>query len=893
MTQGLNLECLFSRVKLNLHRALPLSCGINWPHRSKNLGGLQVEFTLRRMAIKLLERFMKNSRKKQSAVHQTNPQKSAPAFHSSHLNRRKLWCFRLLVVFGVPLALLVAVEMILRLVGFGYPTGFLLRSSSGDQKFLVQNNQFGWRFFGAAMARIPAPIYISQVKSSNTVRIIVFGESAALGDPQPRFGLPRMLQAMLELRYPGTHFEVVNAAMVAINSNVILPIARDCAAADADIWVVYMGNNEVVGPFGAGTVFGRQAPPLPVIRASVALKTMRLGQLMDTLRSEIQKPPPDKSEWGGMKMFLNQQVRADDPRMGAVYDHFSKNLSDIIRVGRQSGAKILVSTVAVNLKDCAPFGSEHRHDLTEADKWEQFYQNGVAAQTVGKNDEAVGWFREAGHLDDTFADLHFRQGTCALALGDIAGAQEQFAIARDQDTLRFRCDRRLNDLIRQAVSNYSDQQVLLADAEHAFAAESPDGLPGDSLFYEHVHLTFDGNYLLARTLASQLENLLPEKITVQVAASRPWPAEADCARRLAWSDWDQQKSLSDIFSRLSEPPFTSQLNHETQAQNLKTFLNKLIPATQSRGIKTAQSLCQNALAAAPGDALLYQQLADLDQLTGDLTGAATNAQRAVELLPSSSEDWSQLGIILAKQQKYDEAAPAFRRAFQLNPEDVWALQNLAQSLKHLGLQDEAIREYRHALAVKPRYGPAWLGLGQTFEEIGRKDEAEECYRQAFLNRINSAPELANLARFCAARGWHEAAVTNYQDAIKLNSSDATLYIEAGQNLTALGRHAEAEQNYIGAISLSPDSMQAHFLYGVELGNEGRPGDAAGQFREAVRIMPNLPEARLNLGMALKNEGNYSEALVQFDKVLELNPTNPLALSYSQALRQKLSSNKQH
>ena len=232
---------------------------------------------------------------------------------SSGPSRRKLWCFRLLVAMGVPMVFLGVTELVLRLVGFGYPTGFLLPTQRDGQKVFVQNNRFGWRFFGAAMARIPEPICLPQVKSSNTVRIVVFGESAALGDPQPRFGLPRMLQAMLELRHPGTRFEVVNAAMTAINSNVILPIAHDCAVAHADIWVIYMGNNEVVGPFGAGTVFGQQAPPLPLIRADLALKTMRVGQLIDTLRWEIQKPPMDESEWGGMEMFLNQQVRAQRP----------------------------------------------------------------------------------------------------------------------------------------------------------------------------------------------------------------------------------------------------------------------------------------------------------------------------------------------------------------------------------------------------------------------------------------------------------------------------------------------------------------------------------------------------------------------------------------------------
>ncbi len=802
-----------------------------------------------------------------------------------------MWCFRFLFAIGVPLAFVGMLELVLRLIGFGYPTGFLLPLQHDAKTVLVQNNQFGWRFFGPAMARIPEPFCLPEIKSSNTIRIIVFGESAALGDPQPRFGLPRMLQAMLELRYPGTHFEVVNAAIVAINSNVILPIARDCAGAGADIWVIYMGNNEVVGPFGAGTVFGQQAPPLSLIRANLALKTTRIGQLIDALHSEIQKPPPDQKEWGGMEMFLNQQVRLDDPRMETVYDHFSRNLADIIRTGRKSGAGVVVSTVAVNLKDCAPFGSEHRRGLTAADKgkWEQLYQNGVAAQSAGKIEEAAGWFHGAAQIDDQFADLCFRQGCCALALGKTDDAQKQFASARDQDTLRFRCDSHLNDLIRQTVSNSRDQRVVLADAETAFAAYSPEGLPGDDLFYEHVHLTFEGNYLLARTLAPKLELLLPGKITAQVATSQPWPSDADCARRLAWSDWDKQAALSEMFSRLGNPPFTHQINHDTQIRNLEASLDKLMPASQPASIKAAQKLCEEALSAMPDDPFLCEQMSALDQSSGNLARAMTNAQHAVNLLPNSAVDWSQLGVILAKQKKYEEAAAAFRRAFQLNPEDVWSLQNLAQSLNDLGQHEEAIREYRHALAVKPRFGLAWLGLGQMFEETGRKTEAEACYQKALQNRIERPPELTALARFCETRGWREAATTNFDDAIKLNPFDVTLHIEAGQNLSALGRRTEAERHFREAIRLSPDSIQAHFLYGLELGRDGKASDAVTQFREAVQIMPNMTEARFNLAISLVDVGNYPEALVQFEKVLEQDPANAKALQYAQTLRQKLSS----
>ena len=131
---------------------------------------------------------------------------------------------------------------------------------------------------------------------------------------------------------------------------------------------------------------------------------------------------------------------------------------------------------------------------------------------------------------------------------------------------------------------------------------------------------------------------------------------------------------------------------------LKNDLAQLLPATQPPGIKAAELASQNALSTAPDDALLLEHLAVLPESSGDLAHAEINAQRAVDRLPGSSEAWSQLGITLAKQLKYDPAATAFRRAFGLAPADVWALQNLAQSRKQSGQTNQAILEYRHALA---------------------------------------------------------------------------------------------------------------------------------------------------------------------------------------------------
>ncbi|MHB9008060.1 MAG: hypothetical protein ACYDC1_14125 [Limisphaerales bacterium] len=163
----------------------------------------------------------------------------------------------------IPLLLLAATEIGLRLAGYGYSTRFFRTATIGGESVLVENDKFGLRFFPAALARTPAPVVLRPAKPPGTIRIFVLGESAALGDPRPAYGFGRYLEVLLRERHPQARFEVVNVAMTAINSHAILPIARECARYDGDFWLVYMGNNEFVGPFGANTVFGPQAPSGP------------------------------------------------------------------------------------------------------------------------------------------------------------------------------------------------------------------------------------------------------------------------------------------------------------------------------------------------------------------------------------------------------------------------------------------------------------------------------------------------------------------------------------------------------------------------------------------------------------------------------------------------------
>ncbi len=212
-----------------------------------------------------------------------------------------------------------------------------------------------------------------------------------------------------------------------------------------------------------------------------------------------------------MEMFLDNKVAQDDPRMATVHDHFRKNLEDIVKMGRGSGARVILSTVAVNLKDCAPFASLHGPGLTPQAlaQWETNYQASVKLWREKHYAQALPLLDQAIEADPLHAEAHFLAGDCGVHLGQLTNAAAHFRAARDLDALRFRADSGINRRIREvAAACQDDSGVVLCDAEQALSQAAPSGIPGDELFHEHVHFHFQGNYQIARLFADQVVQAL-------------------------------------------------------------------------------------------------------------------------------------------------------------------------------------------------------------------------------------------------------------------------------------------------------------------------------------------------------------------------------------------------
>ena len=707
----------------------------------------------------------------------------------------------------IPLLFLGLLEGGLRLAGYGRPTTFFLRKQIHGTDTLIENAWFGLSYFPPALARSPSPISIPAKKPAETFRIFLFGESAALGDPRPAYGVGRYLETLLRRRFPGTEFEVVCVAMTAINSHAILRIARECARYQGDLWIVYMGNNEFAGPFGANTVFGAQAPPEWAVRAYLALESTRLGQWLVHASRSLHLGRATPATWGGLKMFMDQQLPPQDPRRERVYKNFQSNLDDLVRTARRAGVPILLSSVASNLKDCPPFGSYSGARATNSD-CQKLCLLAEAQAAQGAYTDAIRDFSKALELSPASAETHFRLGECLLAVTNFEPARLSFRQARDLDTLPFRADDRLNQLIADEAKRYPGQGVLYVDAQEALAPLSQSRIPGSESFFEHVHLNWNGNYRLALAFAEQARQCLPAEVTQRETAG--WADPAACADELALTDWNRYTILQEILRRLAEPPFTGQLNHDARLNELNNELRQLRLRMDAPAAAVARVVYATALKRHPRDHWLHHNYAEFLTQIGDLP-AATEQMRAVcELLPDNHAGFFQLGRLLAHQKKYDQARSCLEKALRLRPDVFDVRLELGQILAAQGKWDEALGQYAQA---RRAYGA---------------DNA----RVRFLE-----------AEVFGSQNKRAEAIASLREAIRLKQDYWEAHESLGIDLALGGQYKPAQAQFEEVLGLRPAYAEGHLNLGIVLARQQRFGEALDHFEATLRLDPKNERAR--------------------------------------------------
>lgn len=798
------------------------------------------------------------------------------------LSPARLWLFRLVfavLAIGVPLGLL---EAALRLAGQGHPAAFFLRRPIDGQDCWVENPDFGRRFFPAALARTAPPLKIPVARAPDTLRVVVLGESAALGDPEPAYGLPRVLEVLLSRRLPGKRVEVVTAAMTAINSHALREIARDCVPLQADAWVVYAGNNEAVGPYGPGTVL-RPGGSLPLIRAGLALRRTRTGQWLDQLASSLTAGRGTHAGWAGLELFLSRTVAADDPRLAQVRSHFRANLADLLATARAAGVPVVLATPVSNLRDFAPLGGGPGPATNEVARLAAADPDPAPGSEPGSGSSGTPLERLSRRPPAAAGDAAtaFAVGRELLARQRPAAAAARLLDARDLDPLRFRPDRGILQVIRELGGTAAG--VRLVDAEARLAESSRDGLPGDDLLWEHVHLRFEGNVQLARWLGDAVLAGLPEAVR---AGLRPaWPTAPEVARDLALTDWDRLQVLTQIRARVARPPFAGQAQAAAREAALREQAAALAPARQALQFEAHATQYREAMARRTNDWKLREQYAELLQSFGDRPGAIDAWREVVREIPHHLLARYQLGALLAASPATaPEGERELRAALAVRGEFAEAWAKLGESLGQQQRFAEADQAFARAVEIRPDLTDARVNRSLTRLAAGQTNDALAGLRAAARGDSNSVPAHQQLGRLLGLLRQDGPAAEAYDQVARLRPESFAARIQAADAWQKAGRLDQAAPHLIAALQIDPDHVQTRFRLALQYANAGQNRLAVEQFREVIQRQPQASGAWLNLGLVLIGDQQLPEAVTALEKAVELEPGNAKARDYLQKAR---------
>ena len=548
-------------------------------------------------------------------------------------SRKNTILLKFLLIIGTPAVFLLLIEIILRLFNYGYSIEFFSRY---DDNYLVPNTNFARRFFPAGTVKTAWPFKIPIEKPPGTTRIFVLGDSAAQGTPAPAFGFARILELMLERQFPSNKFEVINAAMRGINSYVVIPIAEECAKYGADGFVIYLGNNETVGLYAPDpNKFNIVKYPVLIELKHLANQT-KIYQLIGDIISKISHS--SKHQTQDFEYFQKHKIAFNDKARIATIKNFEANLYKICKAATKNGAKVFLSTIAVNLQDSPPFGSLHKKGITENElkEFNNFVSEGDLKFTSGDYSAAIIPYENAYKIDNKYAELNYKIAECYKAIGKIDIALKYYQLACDYDALPFRSESQINNAIRKIAEVMKPRGVFLIDTEQTFIKDalSKNEIPGNRYFHEYVHFKFSGDYLLAKTsfcdLVKNLDLINPGSIEKSISTL---PSEQDCALRLAYTLWDEIDIEAAILRFISTPLFQGQLNHSQRQAEAERNLEQKLKSLTKKDMEKALATYEFALSERPNDWQIHFNYANLLDVIKNQEGSIKHYEFVLKEMP--------------------------------------------------------------------------------------------------------------------------------------------------------------------------------------------------------------------------------------------------------------------
>jgi tetratricopeptide (TPR) repeat protein len=273
-----------------------------------------------------------------------------------------------------------------------------------------------------------------------------------------------------------------------------------------------------------------------------------------------------------------------------------------------------------------------------------------------------------------------------------------------------------------------------------------------------------------------------------------------------------------------------------------------------------------------------------------LEDAASFIQSIHHMFEDNASMWNLLGNVRFASGEWDDAARAYGKAVELNPELPLHRLNLAKALDAMGRKTEALdlyievggqffkeQAFEDVADLLPRIrriNARDFRLGaleaKLFFYEGRKQDARRIFQFLINNGYcDDSSVFFLLGLIVSESGDKNQAAALFRRAVELEPGVAAYRLRLAETLFMSGAEAEAE--IAAAYRMNPDDAWVNNLYGQFHMQNKEPEKAASFFEKAFALAPGEPDIAVNYSECLARMADLPRAMGALDEAIEKAP----------------------
>jgi tetratricopeptide (TPR) repeat protein len=257
--------------------------------------------------------------------------------------------------------------------------------------------------------------------------------------------------------------------------------------------------------------------------------------------------------------------------------------------------------------------------------------------------------------------------------------------------------------------------------------------------------------------------------------------------------------------------------------------------------------------------------------------------------PKSPEAYAHLGLLEARQERYAEAVPLYRKALELGPPVASVKLNLGLALFKAGDMRGAIAEFEPLLKAQNGNLQLLTLTAMAHYGLGEYQEAIPYLRQAADLDTKNLPLRFALAQSCLWTKQDQCVMDVYKEILELDPNSAEADMIAGEALDEMKDNEGSTKMFRAAVKANPKELGAHFGLGYLLWTQKQYLEAASEFQAELANDPDNVQARLYLADTYIQLNRIQDAGPLLEKVVKVDPSIglghlDLGIVYSEASR---------